>query len=186
MLFYQSCCGFIVKHGYQRLLCCCGWVGVCVAQRCTKAKKQKTPPRSLCSLSLSQHSACKKKTDNKRKTRRKSLRFELVLHFGVRVSRAQLCFEGFEVRQRSRSLRIPAGPFAQSHLSQAGAAVDQEVERGVELQISVVGEFEALERLQLADECRDGAEAAVVEIELSQRPHHLQLCRERLVLGRVT
>ena len=43
--------------------------------------------------------------------------------------------------------------------TQAGAALDQEVERGGNL-IVVFGELEDLERLQLADKRRDGPEAA--------------------------
>ena len=42
-----------------------------------------------------------------------------------------------------------------------------------------------LERLQLADERRDGAEAAPGEVEVSQRLHLSGLCREHLVLGTV-
>ena len=49
--------------------------------------------------------------------------------------------------------------FVQPHLTQAGAVLDQDVERGEDLLV-VVGEVEALERLQLADKRRDGAEAA--------------------------
>jgi len=48
----------------------------------------------------------------------------------------------------------------QHHAAQAGAALDQEVERvGVDLKV-VGGEFENLERLQLTDKRRDGAVAA--------------------------
>ena len=89
-------------------------------------------------------------------------------HFGVRVFREQLRFEGFEVRQRLRSRRSRILPFDQRDLTQARAALDQDVERGVDLFV-VKGETEVLERLQLADKRRDGAEAAGGEAELSQR-----------------
>ena len=53
----------------------------------------------------------------------------------------------------------------QPHLTQAGAALDQDVERGgVDLQV-VLAEIEDLERLQLADKRREGAEAAAQEVE---------------------
>ena len=70
------------------------------------------------------------------------------------------------MRQRVRSPRFRTVPFEQSHLAQAGAALDQEVERGGDLQVVVSGEIEDLERLQLADKRRDGAEAAAGEAEL--------------------
>ena len=56
----------------------------------------------------------------------------------------------------------------QPHLAQAGAALDHKVERGVDLHVVTV-ETEDLERLELADKRRDGAEAAAAEVELSQR-----------------
>ena len=87
------------------------------------------------------------------------------------------------MRPQFRSQRRRIGASGEPHISQAGAALDQDVERGVDLSV-VLGEFEALERLQLADERRDGAEAAAGEAEGSQRFHLPELCRERLVLGR--
>ena len=102
-------------------------------------------------------------------------------HFGARVFRQQPRFEGCEIRQRFRSPRTPVALFVKHHLSQAGAALDQGVELGGDLCVVVgKGELEVLERLQLADKSRDGAEAAVVEVELSQRLKLPELRRERL------
>ena len=70
----------------------------------------------------------------------------------------------------------------QLQLAQARASLDQEVERGVELQAVVTGEIEELERLELADKRRDGAEAAVGEAEASQRLEIRELRREPRVL----
>ena len=42
---------------------------------------------------------------------KKTLRFPSVKHSGVRVLSEQLLLEGFEVRQRSRSLRFRIGIF---------------------------------------------------------------------------
>ena len=58
------------------------------------------------------------------------------------------------------------------------------VERGVDLLV-VLGEIEDLERLQLAYTRRDSAEAAALEVEVSQRPQLPELCREPHVLGSV-
>ena len=72
----------------------------------------------------------------------------VVPHFGVQVFREQLRFEVFEEHQRFRSPRRIHGRFEQVHLTQAGAALDQEVEQGVDLEV-VTGEFELRQRLQL-------------------------------------
>ena len=71
------------------------------------------------------------------------------------------------MRQRFRSPR-PIWPFAQLHLTQGGAAPDKEIERGGNLFV-VLGEIEDLERLLLADKRRDRGEAAVREVEVSQK-----------------
>ena len=67
------------------------------------------------------------------------------------------------MRQRPRGPGAHVEPFLQPDLAQARAALDQEVERGVDLQVVVVVEPEDLERLELAEERWDGAEVAVVE-----------------------
>ena len=51
------------------------------------------------------------------------------------------------------------GLFGQPHVTQAGAALDQEVERGADLWV-VLAEIEELERLQLADKRGEGEKVA--------------------------
>ena len=64
----------------------------------TQRKNTHLPP-----CALSQHTECKKnrkKEKGERRKEKKTLRFRSVKHFGVRVFREQLRFEGFEVRPR--------------------------------------------------------------------------------------
>lgn len=144
-------------------------------------------PLPPCIIS-SQHAASKKtKTHKKGKRRRKRFTFTRIITLRRWVFREQPRCEGFE-ESRPRFLIPREQPFgvkiAQPNLAQAGAALDQAVERGVDPE-EVLGEIEGLERLQLADERRDGVEAAVGEVEVSQRPHVPEFCREYLVSGRV-
>jgi len=124
----------------------------------------------------------RKNNHTRRKREKKTASLSIIAHTGVWVLREQLRCEASEVRPLFGSARCSVGPFIEPHLAQAGAALDQEVERGgVDLKV-VVGEIEDLERLQLADKRRDGAEAALVEVEDSQGIHVPELCRERLVV----
>ena len=108
---------------------------------------------------------CVQKTKAQEKKReKKTLRFHSVEHFGVRVFREQLRFEGFEVRPRFRSV----GHFEQHNVAKAGISLDQEVERGVNLGV-VLGEMEGLERLQLADK----------QAGLARRPQRERLSSRR-------
>ena len=90
--------------------------------------------------------------------------------------------KGFEVRVGPGVLD-PLG----SSLTQRrrGHTLGQDVERVV-YRLFVAGELEGLERLQLVDKRRDGAEAAALEVGDTQRRPPPERCRERrLVFGRV-
>ena len=88
-------------------------------------------------------------------------------HFNFRVFHVQLGFEDLEVRPRFRSPRYRAEPFVQPNFEQEGEALDKDVDRVVDLKV-VEGEVEHLERPELADKRREGAEAAAAEVEHSQ------------------
>ena len=75
-----------------------------------KGTKTKKHSRGPCVLSLSlflslstPRCAKQENKQERKKNKRKTLRFHSVNHFGVRVFRAQLRFEGFEVRPRLRT-----------------------------------------------------------------------------------
>jgi type II secretory pathway component PulF len=102
-----------------------------------------------------------------------------------RVFLLKFRLEGLEVRQRLRIPRL-AGLFRHRNVAQARAALEQVVQRGVELQVGVVIEQDLLERAQLAHKLRHAAEAAVAEMKLAQRIHPLQLFGESHVVGRDT
>ena len=118
-------------------------------------------------------SSCPHVFSNPRKSKKRKTRLSRFSshkrHFFVSFQNSEkLLLQGLEVRPRLRAPRLPCqGPFRERHLLQARAPLDQIVKRGVDLLV-VVRQIEELERLQLADKPRDGAEAAAGEVEKQQ------------------
>ena len=139
---------------------------------------------SLPAVSLSTHCVQKTETNTRRKRRRKTLRFHLKSTLA-----SGFCASSFASKapRCARDPGDPQGPpwsFLHSLTSRSRGQRPIKVERGVDLRV-VPGEVEGLERLQLAAEEWDGAEAARFKAEKSQRLHLRELCGERLVSGRV-